>query len=213
MEDYARDVVIAGRRKKMTNRATDPSVQAQVIGAMMDKKINCDWIYIPFSSHHGWEAPEYQCSVCHEIIKTDEKLPVRKCSKGFSPSINGETTQEVRMWFQKELPGVWEKYIHAISISDELFDKEAYPHTVAVNFVLSIDKFTQWILDHYREFMYEECPNADKHMYPVGDKQMIQTIGVQSVYCDCRNGQRPVPRFNKARGIIEEEEEINGKNE
>jgi hypothetical protein len=29
------------------------------------------WQYNPFSTHHGWELPEYKCELCGKIIKSD----------------------------------------------------------------------------------------------------------------------------------------------
>lgn len=62
------------------------------------RNTNHDWKYVPFSSHHGWEEDEYECSFCGKHVKTNTP-PQELCPDNSNPSYSTSPADRERLWF------------------------------------------------------------------------------------------------------------------
>jgi hypothetical protein len=139
-------------------------------------------------------GPGRICKICGDVYWTQ-----------WSPSLDGESTKEVRDWFVKEMPEEWEKYQVDICVS-LLSPNDKYFNTLCLNTILSITSLAQYIVDNYKEMFYEECSKCKGQKIEVDNRY---TKGYREVNCiDCNGtGKIIIPRYAEVVRVIEEGKE------
>lgn len=87
----------------------------------------------------------------------------------WSPSSDGEISFEVRKWFEKNEPEVWEDYLDSFYSTVGYYEWLGIDGTTSVNIFnaqLSIDNFYNYLIEHFGEWGYKDgiCkyPEAEK---------------------------------------------------
>ena len=129
----------------------------------------------------------------------------------FFASLGGEATKEVRDFMAKEMPEWWEKYLDDVYCSLE-FPNLATLYTTFTRELLSIQNLTAYIMDHWQEMFWEECPTI-RHNIPEGNDYLVASCwNSMKQYClqDASNycvgtGRTIIPRFEGVVKIIRRE--------
>ncbi len=81
------------------------------------------WVYEPFSTHHGWEPPEYRCSICGDTFKGDDPP-------------NGDCSDKAQLTALRTLLAKVKPVVEAVL--DNAYSKESIPESNDVWWVCNL---------------------------------------------------------------------------
>ena len=156
------------------------------------------WALVCGKCYHEWDNIKpvtvggyHRCIKCSKLTKSKTQ---------FNPYVTFEDTIELsleaRKLIERQWPKMWDGYIAYILYSFCL-SKNSYPHSEIFQQKHKPEYLYAYMKLHPEDWAGVECPEVNKHLYPVDSKQVIQTIGLITVYCDCINGKIPNPKYAK----------------